>query len=273
MLNLFNVKNKKNRKNKNDIHAQKESNILGKESTFLVNESYKAMRTNIMFSLYEGEGCKAIVFTSAVPGEGKTTVCINTAISFAQTGSKVLLIDADLRKPKVSIYLDLEDGAGLSDFLGGFTKNTDDIIRHIDDKGIDCIIAGNLPPNPAELLGSSNMKNLLSTLGETYDYIFIDAPPINIVTDAIVISKFCLGAIVVTREMYTSHDALKYALDTLKFANIKIFGFVVNGKSVKSPGGYHYNKKIYGYRYGYGYHSYDYGYEYSEDKKDKKDEE
>jgi len=243
---MFNPFVNKAKKNLEKITYESSSaNILHDETEFVVNEAYKAMRTNIMFSFHEKEGCKTIICTSAMPGEGKTTTCINMAISFAQAGNRVLIIDGDLRKPKVGSYLDIEQAEGISDYLGGFVKEYNSIIKHVEDKSIDCIMSGSIPPNPAELLGSNGMENLLSKLSENYDYIFIDAPPVNVVTDAVVTARFCSGAVVVVRENNTTHDMLKNALGIIKFADIKILGLVVNGSEIKAGGKYSYNKKSY----------------------------
>lgn len=236
------------------------SNILSKNSIFAVNEAYKAARTNIMFSINGAESGNVIACTSAMPGEGKTTTCTNLAISFAQTESKVILIDADLRKPKVETYLDCTLDKGLSDYLGGFEEDLDSVIAHIDEKNIDCIFAGRIPPNPAELLGSAQMDILLEQLKKRYDYIFIDTPPVNIVTDATVLSQKCTGTIVIVRENHTTHDMFRNALESLRFSDSKIVGVIVNRTQRRGNTKYSkfkYSRRPYGaygaYQYGYGY--------------------
>lgn len=265
------VKKEKNKRASRRIYNESAQKILSDDSEFIVNEAYKAARTNIMFSLHDEDGCKSIICTSAMPGEGKTTTCVNMAISFAQTGAKVILIDADLRKPKVGRYLEIEEHEGLSDYLGKFVKDVDSIINKVEGRNIDCITAGYIPPNPAELLGSEEMNTLLEKLGETYDYIFMDAPPVNVVTDAIVLSEKCTGVMLVVKENDTTHDMLNGAITSLKFANARIVGIIVNGSVVKKSGKYKYRKRKYGvygqtYSYGYSYgYGYDYGYSYGED--------
>ena len=259
MLRAFRRDGQKGRKNVYDIQS---TNILSNDSTFLVSEAYKAARTNIMFSFHEEEGCKSIVCTSAVPGEGKTTTCVNMAISFAQTGAKVVLIDADMRKPKVARYLNVEDNDGLSDYLAGFVKSTDKVIRHLEEQNMDCITAGSVPPNPVELLGSESMDRLLDKLEKEYDYIFLDTPPVNVVTDAMVLAKKSTGAVLVVKENHTTHAMLENAIGALRFAEIRVFGLIMNGSEIQKSSKYSYKRKKYGsYDNGYGY-GYGYGYSY-----------
>jgi len=228
------------------------SRILNPESPFMVKETYKTLRTNIMFALpnldEEPDG-KIIVFTSAVPGEGKTTVCLNTAITFAQTGAKVLLIDSDLRIPKLHKYFGIDGKSGFSDVLGGFA-NVQSVITPIKDYNLDCIPGGQIPPNPAELLGSKTTENLLDELKKIYDYIIIDTPPITLVADALSLSPLASGTVLIVREKYTPATAVREALQSLKFANAKILGIVNNCADVAQMG---YSKPGFGSRYLYGY--------------------
>lgn len=234
------------------------SPILGDNTSSTIKEAYKITRTNIMFSLSNLEGCKTIVVASALPGEGKTTSCLNLATAFAQTGAKVLVIDADLRKPRVHKYVDKENDLGLANLLGGFCK-LDELKNIKTELGFDCITSGTLPPNPAELLSSKMMEELLSYLSEHYDYIFIDSPPITIVTDALILSKYVTGVILVVRQKYTTHDLIKKALSSLEFAEAKVLGLVLNDAE-RLYNGYRYSKYGYKYkRYGYKYYS-NYGY-------------
>lgn len=204
--------------------------ILNKDSDFIVQETYKTLRTNIMFALPTTDDSKGkvIVFSSGIPGEGKTTVCINTAITFAQTGAKVLLIDADLRIPKFHKYFSINGKTGFSDVLGGFCK-TEQAIVSIPEYNMDCIPAGQIPPNPAELLASQKTVAVLDELKEKYDYILIDTPPITVVTDALAISPASSGMVVVTMERKTTRSTLRETLKALEFANVKVLGLINNG--------------------------------------------
>ena len=253
--------------------------LLSKESGFIINEAYKALRTNIIFTLSNiGDRCKKVIITSASPGEGKTTTCLNLSIAFAQTGSKVLLIGADLRKPRIYRHLGIERQNGLSDVLCGLIE-VEDSIKKCEKYGIDCITAGQIPPNPIELLASPKMGEILDALSSKYDYIFIDTPPVTIVSDATAMSKYTDGVIVVVRQNYTIHETLEKARTTLDFAEAKILGYILNdvtnvtsrygtykkfgyaysGRSIKNILG-NYGYGGYGYGYGYGYGGYGYGY-------------
>lgn len=202
--------------------------ILNEKTNFSVKEAYKACRTNFMFALSNiPDKCKKIVFTSQGPGEGKTTTSINIAIAFAQTGAKVVIIDADLRRPHVHKYLELDNEIGLTSVLGGFNTLDEAIKKH--ELGIDCISCGHIPPNPSELLASDKMAALVEELTKKYDYIILDTPPINVVSDAIAMStKMDAGVALVVRQKYTTHDAIKKSKATLEFANAKLIGFVLN---------------------------------------------
>ena len=126
-----------------------------------------------MFSLNKEKGCKTVVVTSATSGEGKTTSCINVAKTFAQTGVKVLIVDADLRAPRVHKYLNLTNDRGLSNILAGF-DTISDCVMHTNDANLDCIVSGSIPPNPVELISSDTMVEFLKEVETKYDYVFFD---------------------------------------------------------------------------------------------------
>ncbi len=214
--------------------------LLGDKTAFHVKEAYKAMRTNVMFSV-PGEGCKVIGVTSAVPSEGKSTTVLNLAITFAETGSRVLLIDADMRRPNIKRILGAGEGAGLSDVLARFVKE-EEAIASSGYENLDIVFSGNVPPNPVELLASENMKETIEKLGKSYDYIFIDTPPINVVTDATVVSRLLHGMILVTRENVSRKDETEEALNKLRFVNAKILGLVLNDKQYHSKRRGYYGK-------------------------------
>lgn len=205
---------------------------LNTNTPFMIKEAYKVARTNLMFSLPE-EGCKIIAVTSSSPGEGKTTTCVNMALSFGQAGKKVLLIDGDLRKAQIHHIFKQDNQQGLSNILGGFTT-AEEGIKSLSDYSIHLLTAGSVPPNPAELLGSERMRKLLNELRTEYDYIFIDTPPINIVTDAIVISAHASGVVLVTREDDTTHKDLDCALERLNYAKAKVLGLILTGEKYKN---------------------------------------
>lgn len=232
---------------------------------FKVEESYKSIRANITFSLMK-KGCKRIVFTSSVAGEGKTTTTINLAISFAQAGQRVLLIDGDLRKPKIHQYFSISNNPGLTDYLGSTVSasRTDridlfSIVHATEYDNLSIICSGSIPPNPAEILGSEPMAEFLNDVSNDFDYIIIDTPPINIVSDALPIIRESDGVVLVVRYNQSTHPEVEKAIAALEFIDAKILGFIVNFVETRSGGKYNYGKYN-RYRYGYGYGGYGYGY-------------
>ena len=203
------------RKNKVSSHhsPSERKYILGDNTSFVVDEAYNTLRSNIIFSM-PGKGCKVVEFTSCGMSDGKSINVLNTAITFAETNVKVLLIDCDLRRPNV-------------------------------------IFSGYLPPNPSELLSSEALAELMETLKERYDYIFIDTPPVSAVIDAAVISKYTNGAVIVVRPGSTKKEELVNVVSQLEFADAKIVGFVLNCVD-DEHGGYYYRGK-YKYNYTYAY--------------------
>lgn len=244
----------------------KRAKVLNDKSSFHVKEAYKALRTNVVFTIPH-EGAKKIIVTSALAGEGKSTNCLNLAISFAQTGAKVLLIDCDLRKPNIANLLNIPSTPGLSNVLANL-NTIDSAIVHSDYANMDVIPSGDMPPNPAELLGSASMKDTLDKLSEIYEYIFLDTSPINIVTDAAVLSKMVDGILLVVRQGRTDKENVAEAIKKLSFVEANIIGFVLNGRLTDVKMGYRYGKQGY-YRYGkktkyyrsgyYGGNNYGYG--------------
>lgn len=224
--------------------------ILSESSDFSVKEAYKTLRTNIRFSLPEG-GCKKLCITSGLPTEGKSITALNVAISFAEAGQRVLLIDADLRRPTLARLLIENGDPGLSNVLAGMCSEEEAI--HKDQyPNLDMIFSGVIPPNPSELLSSPRMEKLLENLSKKYDYIFIDTPPVNVVTDACVISALLDGVLFVVRQNRSERDSVNRAVNQLKIAGARILGFVLNGVAsgaVKNFGGYdRYDYYRYDYR-------------------------
>lgn len=201
--------------------------IINEETPFDVIEAYKATRTNIMFSLNNEKGCKKIIISSATSGEGKSTTCINLAKTFAETGAKVLLMDADLRAPRVHKYLKIRNEKGLSNVLAGFDSLDECVVKDLGNN-FDILTSGALPPNPVELISSMAMQELFEELDKRYDYIFVDTPPVTIVTEAVLMSKYATGVIIVTRQKYTMYKLVDKAINSLKFADARIIGFILN---------------------------------------------
>jgi non-specific protein-tyrosine kinase len=194
---------------------------------------------------------KTVVITSSVPSEGKSTTACNLAIALAQAGSRVLLIEADLRRPKVAEYLGVDGSNGLTDVLIGKTTPENAIVTW--QRGLlDFLPAGTIPPNPSELLGSHQMAELLKELGKRYDIILLDAPPLLPVTDAAIMATAADGAILVARSGNTTKEQIRQAADALQQVNARLLGTVLNFAPQRKRRGYGSNYD-YGYGYGYGY--------------------
>lgn len=227
------------------------SELLSSESPFVITEAYKSMRTNLMFMLSGNK--KVIAFTSSMANEGKTTTCLNMAIAFAQTGKKVVVIDMDMRKPRVHRYFETPAAPGLSDRLGGFTKELN--ICKTDFENLYVLPVGTLPPSPPELLMTPDFEEVISELRDEYDYVFIDTPPIHVVTDTAIIANKLDGVVFVVRENGVSVDVVKQSLESLERVDAKLLGFILNdsaGTSIFNQ--YKYSRKYkarYGYSYGY----------------------
>ncbi len=228
-------------------HINMAERKLSARTPFRVVEAYKALRTKLQFSLAAAEGENTIIVSSASPNEGKSTTCANLAITFAQTGAKILIIDADLRKPTQQKIFRVDNSSGLSRLLAGFESLAESLKREVE-PGVDLITAGPTPPNPAELLGSSNMDILLGKLKEHYDYILIDTPPVNVVTDAIVLSQKAAGVVLVAKHRQTTYEELQDAVETVKFAQANVLGVVIGGATEKGrygSGSYRYKRYDY----------------------------
>jgi len=183
---------------KNNARVADNKSVISENSNFALSEAFKAIRTNLTFALPNHLKCKKIMFTSAYPSEGKTTVSSNTAITIAQTEAKVLLIDADLRKPKSHTKFGIENRVGLSNVLSGMV-DVRDAITPSGRLNLWCMTAGVIPPNPAELLSSEKMRETLELLETMFDYIIIDTSPINLVSDALDISAMVDGVVLVVK--------------------------------------------------------------------------
>ena len=239
---------KKKHRDKRFIAGSNESQkTLHKNLEFTATEQYKLIRANLDFTLPENEKCPIIGVTSSVRGEGKSTTAVNLSYVFAEKGSKVLLIDADLRIPSIAKKLDIESTPGLTDFLRGKGAQLSEIKSHLLSNWF-VLPSGDIPPNPSELLGSSRMKNVLDQLRGMFDYIIVDLPPVNLVSDAVSISSLISGMIVVIREEYTEKKELERCFRQLKLSNVNILGCVMNVAN-SSNGSYGRYKKHKHYKY------------------------
>ena len=202
-------------------------------------ESYRALRTSLLLSNL-GSPPKVIMVTSALPQEGKTTTSINCAVVLAQKGVRVLLIDADLRRPSIHKTLGMGPRSGLSNVLTGSSTLEQTITRTAILPNLFVLPAGTPPPNPAELLASANMRDVLAQLREQYDHIVVDTPPSLSVTDAVVLSPRADAVVLVIRSGQTSKQALRRARDILAQVNAKVVGVLLNAVDLSSPDYYYY---------------------------------
>ena len=206
-------------------------------------EAFRSLRTNLQF-IDAANHPRTLVVTSSLAGEGKSTMSANLAITMAQAGSRVCLVEADLRRPKVLQYMGLEGGVGLTDALIG-RADVFDVLQPYGSSRLWVLGAGPIPPNPSELLGSSGMVTVLDKLLGSFDYVVMDAPPTLPVTDAVVISKLVDGAIVVVGSGMVQRQQLARTLELLGSVNGRVLGLVINLVSASDV--HHYG--------GYGYHA------------------
>ena len=254
------------RSKKNSVPTSATSRLLlenapiQSELKFRIEEAYKTIRANIMFSVIK-KGCKIIVVSSSLPNEGKTTTTVNLAVSISQTDQRVLLIDGDLRKPKIHQYFGLPNAPGLTNFLsdtisGRRSADIFGIIHPTKYENLSVICSGSIPPNPAELLGSDFMTDFLADVSKDFDYIIIDTPPVNVVSDSFPLIRESDGVVLVVRSNQSTHPELQKALSALEFIDAKILGFVVNFEEAKASK----RKSSYGKYSSYGsYSPYYYG--------------
>lgn len=201
-------------------------------------ESFRQLRTNLQFANVSGRA-KSVLVTSSLPGEGKSTTAANLSIALAQAGNTVCLIDADLRRPMISEYLGLDRSAGLTTALVG-AADVNELLQPWGEDSLYILTSGQIPPNPSELLGSDDMKQLISRLEQAFDIVVIDAPPLLPVTDAAVLSQHVGGVVlVVGTQKLKQHDLAK-SMAALELVGSNILGVVLNRLPVKGPDAYAY---------------------------------
>lgn len=240
------------KKRKNTIAFDPNVMLLSEQSAFTVKEAYKTLRTNVIFSL-PGSDSKCVGVVSADRGDGKSSIALNLAISFAQINKKVIIVDCDLRLPTVSSKLGIPGKPGLSNFLTGTQDEKEPMIRRSKEYGIDIMTAGDVPPDPTTLLGSKEMAAFIELLKKYYDYIILDFPPITIVSDAVILSEIVDGYLIVVRHNKSEYQKISETLNHLSFAGAHVLGFVYNGKDEhkkyyrrgKYSKYYYYNKYYY----------------------------
>ena len=224
--------------------------LIGPKLNFEGREAYNLLRTNLMFSTKRNDrNARVIGITSSVHGEGKSLTIINLAYSLAESGRKVILVECDLRLPTLRKKIGLPKSTGLSNLLAGINGESGTLHKDVLIKNFDVVQAGDIPPNPSELLGSKQFAALIDNLAESYDVVLLDLPPIGEVSDALVASKVTDGLIVVVRQDYTIASDLDYTLRQCELVGAKVIGFAYNGAMSKTKR----------YKYGYG-KKYKYGY-------------
>lgn len=218
--------------------------IVEKDSHSMASEAYRSIRTNLLFSLNHSSSSKSVVITSSVPREGKTLTAVNLAIMIANSGERVLLVDGDMRKPRIHMIFNDKNESGLSNFLLGKT-DFDDIVNGSGIDNLYFVTSGNTSPKPAELISSDNMRLFLENAASRFSKIIIDTPPVTLLTDAAILSSMCTGVILVAGSGKTTRTLLNNSKELLLKVEAKILGVIVNNISL--------TKDIYSYpQYYYG---------------------
>lgn len=218
--------------------------VSAHDSVSSFSESYRALRTSLLLSSAE-HAPRTMLITSSHPAEGKTTIVANTAISLAQTGARVLVLDADMRRPRCHKILNMKNDVGLSTYLSREIE-IEKVVQDHETPNLQVMTAGPIPPNPSELLSSLKWRVLISELESRYDHIIIDSPPVIHVTDALIISPYADGVVLVVKSGQTPREAVLRAKQALYDVNAKVFGVVLNGVDL--------NSESYYYNYKYSYH-------------------
>ena len=225
--------------------------LVGSGINFAASEAYKLLRTKIQYSFAGDKTCRVIGVSSALTGEGKSLTAVNLAYTLSQLNNKVLLIDCDMRRPSLPDKLPIQKKPGLSGFLSGQAQEQT-MFQFCgipgDEQAFHVVAAGQIPPNPVELLSSTRMSAMLKQLRAMYDYIILDLPPVGEVTDALAVVKETDGVLLVVRQNYCNRVALGETVRQFEFMGSKILGVIYNCASDSSNGyGKKYYKKYYSY--------------------------
>ncbi len=226
--------------------------LLGQDASFLESEAFKTIRTNLIYSS-KGEKCPVYAVTSSYAHSGKSVVFANLALTFAQLGKRVLLMDLDMRCPVQHKIFRLQNNCGSSEVLVGLVKDPAEAISQTHIENLYLMTSGRIPPNPTELLAGEQLKRLIEEEREQFDYIFLDLPPVGVVTDALIVSEYVTGYVYTVRAEMDSKPALRECLDKMEQSGAKVLGFILNDVNPETEKGY-----------GKGYKSYQYGYRYGE---------
>jgi succinoglycan biosynthesis transport protein ExoP len=220
--------------------------LIHTDSRSSIAEAYRQLRTSILLSI-AGHAPKSLLITSSLPAEGKTTTATNTAISLAQTGAKVLIVDADMRRPRLHNIFGISNAEGLSTILSAGLNREEilDVIKFEEAANLHLLPSGPVPPNPAELIGSEQMANLFKLLQEEFTHVVVDSPPIASFTDGVLIASMVDGVILVVHSGKSSRQVVRRARQLLQDVGAKVFGVVLNKVDLKSQDNYYYYQSYY----------------------------
>ncbi len=230
--------------NQNKKHLKLQDN-----PPFALVESFRNLSTNIGFSVpKKGDGRgRVICISSAIPGEGKTTVSVNLAISCSGAGERVALVDCDLRKPSIHRFFNCEGTSTLVDYLSG-EANMEKIVAKQVSPNLDVICGRKPAPNPLLLIKNERFQSLITALEKEYDYVLIDTPPLGLVSDALEVAKSTDGIILVTRQMVSKTPVIRQTVSDIEFSGVDFLGFVLNDYRGKNDSNGYYGKYKYGYK-------------------------
>lgn len=242
------MQNKKNKKS-NELVLKKDF-IVDENSPFLVTEAFRQMMSNISFAVPKKENGfgKIICVSSALASEGKTTISTNIAVTFANSGCKTVLIDCDMRKPKIRKLFKLHGKRGLVDYLSGQCEFEEILAKDVR-PNLDIVPTYKTAPNPNALFNSKQFARLFEDLSKQYEYVIVDTPPITVVFDGVVVATKSDGVILVTRPYFSDHRSIQSAINSITFAEAEFLGFVVNDLNLEGSGKKGYYKKYYKYEY------------------------
>jgi len=206
-------------------------------------EAYRHLRTSVLLST-AGRAPKSLLVTSSLPGEGKTTTAVNTAVTLAQTGAQVVIIDADMRRPRLQSIFDLRGQLGLSSILSADVSEAEMLamVSRNETTGVNILTSGPIPPNPAELLGSDQMRRLVEVLQKHFMHVVIDSPPVSSFTDGVLLATLVDGVLLVVHGGKSSRHIVRRSRQLLMDVGAKIFGVVLNNVAVQSHDYYYYRR-------------------------------
>lgn len=240
-------------KKKNETHLERNLLQVGETASFAYNEAYRTLRTNLEFSLAADEkDSHVIVISSSVPGEGKSNVAFNIAQMLAANGNRVVVVDCDLRKGTLgSRYLHTKRSAtGVTNYVAGKADLRSVVYRVSENDSLYIVPTGPLPPNPSELLSGRRMGMFFEELRKVADYVIVDTPPVSLVTDATILTRYSDGVILVVRSNFTVRPEVELSKKNLEQINARVLGVILNDYTSKTSGkkdGYYYSYSYYGY--------------------------